>query len=284
LALLLSCVIACVQLVNAGTDGASILTSSSEFFHDGRDGDLRSIWAFGVNGFFIPPAGFAGIPGLGTSGTIIPTSAVGLLCFDGNGGCSLELSAVVGGNLGNQVFNVTMNRVRFVSSICRVSLSRLGRATIVTRLSEVSTRLLPATALALPIVVIAQLTSPNFAFIEFDTLFVMQGQAIKIQRFSQRGVQSSNKDVKGSPPSAGPGPSGPGSLGGPGGPGGKVDGGGGTGGGLGSSHRDDDGAGDPFNGVCPNLIDNTGIDGLFGAGLGVGLGLGASLGAGLDGL
>jgi len=277
--------------VAAGPTDGSVLSSaaSSPFFRDGRDGDLQSIWSFGVNGFFIPPPGFAGVPGLATSGTIIPTSAVGLICFDGNGGCSLELTAVVGGNLGAQIFNVTMNTVRFISSICQARLSRLGRVIVRARLAEVTTRLLPTAALAIPITSIIQLSSARFGFIQFDDLFVLQGQLVRIERFAnllrgddQRSSHGGTKGGMGAPGAPGPG------VGAPGGPPGSGGGGIGAAGkdgfdGIGQGRGNDNNFGSGFGfGVCPNLIDNTGMffDGMGGNGLG-GFG-GTSLGDFLD--
>jgi len=200
-----------------------------------------------VNGFFIPPPDFAGLPFLATNGTIIPTSAVGLICFNGVGGCTLELTAVVGGNLGRQVFNVSMNKVRFISSLCRVRVSRLGRVVLTAKFSEVSSRLLPTSALSVPIVVVAQLASRQLAFIEFDQLFVMQGQAVRIRRFDNfLGNQGGGMGAPGSPS-----PGGPGSWGGV------------MGGNLGNNNNNDN---NNRFGVCPNLLDDSQFSDGFGSG------------------
>lgn len=220
------------------------------FFRDGRDGDIRGLWSFGVNGFFIPPPDFAGLPFLSSNGTIIPTAAVGLICFDGVGGCTLELTAVVGGNLGRQVFNVSMNKVRFISNLCRVRVSRLGRVIVTAKLSEVSTRLLPVASLSIPIVIVAQLASRNFAFIEFDQLFVLEGQAVRIRRFDLNN-NNNNQDDK----SVGPG--------GPGGPNG-MDNWGNVAGTTGSSNRNNGNIGN----VCPNLLDDSQFSDNIGSGSG----------------
>jgi len=213
------------------------------FFHDGRDGDIRSLWSFGVNGFFVPPPDFAGLPFLSTNGTIIPTAAVGVICFDGLGGCSLELTAVVGGNLGRQVFNVSLNKIRLISSICRVRVSRLGRVVVTAKLAEVSSRLMPTAALSVPIVIIAQLASRSFGYIEFDQLFVMQGQLTRIRRFdflnnNNQGGKHTGQNV---PVSGGPGFGGPGA----GNMWGDV---------MGGNNNNNNGN-DRF-GVCPNLLDD----------------------------
>jgi len=266
------------------SSSSSSSVSSSPFFRDGRDGDLQSIWSFGVNGFFIPPPDFAGVPGI-AAGTIIPTSAVGLICFDGNGGCSLEFTAVVGGNLGRQIFNVTMNTIRFISSLCQARLSRLGRVIVRARLAEVSTRLLPTTSLAIPITSIIQLSSSRFGFIEFDTLFVLQGQLVRIERFVNllRGNdQNDHKDSNGKDGVGAPGPGAPpggkSGPGGPGTPGSAMPLGGRSG--DGDGHRNNGNANSGFGfGVCPNLIDNTGLgfDGIGNGFQSVG-GFGGSLG------
>jgi len=234
--------------VSRGQDSSGTSFSDSDFFHDGRD--FRSLWSFGVNGFFIPPPDFAGLPMLASNGTIIPTAAVGLICFDGAGSCSLEVTAVVGGNLGSQVFNVSMNKVRLITSMCRVRVSRLGRVVITAKLSEVSSRLVPMPTLSVPLVIVAQLASNNFAFIAFDQLFVMEGQAIRIRRldnlFNNNNNNKQDDDQFGNGPS---GPNGPG-AGGPGGPGtwGNAMGGGN----LGNNNRRNNNN----RGVCPNLLED----------------------------
>jgi hypothetical protein len=235
------------------------------FFRDGRDGDIQGVWSFGVNGFFIPPPGFAGLV-LDESGTIIPTAAVGLICFDGAGGCSIELSAVVGGTLGSQVFNVTMNRLRFISSICRVRVSRFGRVTVFAKLTEVSTRLMTMSSLNLPLTIFLQLASKSFGFIAFDQFFVLDGQAVRIQRFAKLVNDFDNDNDKehdddngngngngvgtghgNGGPSSGGGNYGPGGGGGPGmigGPGGGKGGFGGIGGVNGGHGNNNFGSGD----------------------------------------
>jgi len=237
-------------------NSGSSVRSEPEFFHDGRDGDLRSIWSFGVNGFFIPPPDFAGLPFLATNGTIIPTAAVGLICFDGVGGCTLELTAVVGGNLGRQVFNVSMNKVRFISSLCRVRVSRLGRVVLTAKLSEVSSRLLPMSVLSVPIVVVAQLASRQLAFIEFDQLFVMQGQAVRIRRFDNFLNNNNNQDDRRNNGKDGVGggmsiPGGPAPGPGAGSWGGDV-----MGGNFGNDHNNNNNDRNQ-NRMCPNLLDDS---------------------------
>jgi len=220
-----------------------------EFFRDGRDGDIQGIWSFGVNGFFIPPPDFAGLS-LSTSGTIIPTSAVGLICFDGVGGCTIELTAVVGGNLGRQVFNVTMNTIRFISSICRVRVSQFGRTTIQAKFAEVSTRLMPTSALSVPITIVLQLQSRQFAFIAFDTFFVMEGQALRINRFSK--FINDFQDDTASKQDNGPAGSGPSS----GGPGLMSPNGMGSPLGNGNNKNNNNNQNHGF-GVCPSLLDTS---------------------------
>jgi hypothetical protein len=245
-----------------GQDGSSSSSfSDSDFFHDGRD--LRSLWSFGVNGFFIPPPDFAGLPMLASNGTIIPTAAVGLFCLDGAGSCALELTAVVGGNLGSQVFNVSMNKVRLISSMCRVRVSRLGRVHITAKLSEVSTRLVPMPVLSIPLVIVAQLASNNFAFIAFDQLFVMEGQAIRIRRFDNFfNNNQNNNHGDWSQPGIGGG-NGP-SMGGPGGPGNTWGNtmGGNFGNNNNNNRRNNNG------GVCPSLLEDMSSDGMGGGGNG----------------
>jgi len=240
------------------------------FFFDGRDGDLRALWSFGVNGFFVPPPEFAGLPSLSTSGTIIPTSAVGLICFDGVGGCALELTAVVGGNLGRQVFNVSMNKIRFISSMCRARISRLGRVVVTAKLAEVSSRLLPMSSLSIPIVVVAQLASRNFAFVEFDQMFVMQGQAIRVRRFdnfltsNQGDNNNQGKNHEGGGMGGGPSFGGGPSSGGPGSPGNvwgaDV---------LGhNDNQNNNNNNNRNNRFCPNLLDDSQFSDDFSSGRG----------------
>jgi len=226
--------------------------SAPNFFRDGRDGDIRGLWSFGVNGFFIPPPDFAGLPFLATNGTIIPTSAVGVICFDGIGGCSVELTAVVGGNLGRQVFNVSINKMRFISNLCRVRVSRLGRVILTAKFTEPSSHLFPAASLSVPIVIILQLASRQLAFIEFDQFLVLQGQSIRIRRFDNLFTQGGTNNGWTTSPN-GPAISGPGSS--PSGTGGNgwVMGGGANNGGTGNGNND--------NSVCPNLLDDQSSDG-----------------------
>jgi len=156
---------------------------ASVMFRDGQKQDVQGLWSFGVNGFFVPPPEFAGILGI-ANGTIIPTAAVGVFCGDGFGGCAIELTAVIGGNLGIQVFNVSFNKVRFVSNQCRYRVSPLGRVVITASFQEVSSRLISKHSLSPPIVLVVQLASNSFGFVEVDQLFVLEGEFVRIQRFN----------------------------------------------------------------------------------------------------
>jgi hypothetical protein len=140
------------------------------------------------------------------------------------------------------------------------------------------------TALNQPVAIFAQLASRHFAFIELDQFFVLQGQAIRINKFTKfvndfdtidngdesfgEGNGNSNGNGHGSGGNAnGPGVGGPGGahpgIGGPGAPlggpngvggGSKGGGNGNAGGGGGSKRREIRNRG---FGTCPSLIDDT---------------------------
>jgi len=197
--------------VGGGIPGGSSTTVISSnpfkdlniFFRDGQNQDLQGIWAFGTDGFFVPPSDFAGVIGL-ANGTIIPTATVGTFCFDGFGGCAAEVTAVIGGNLGSQVFNVSFNRIRLVTQQCRYRVSRLGRVIVTASFTEVSSRFMTRRSLNPPIFIFIQLSSNSFGFVEIDQLFVLEGEIVRIQRFNALFDNSNSWGPSNGPAASGP--------------------------------------------------------------------------------